>query len=314
LLSTGKQVYDLGVVPIPSIPYSIAYWDCHDSPVEISLALYKSASHNPASQDGLKVFLKTYDPKGAAIYVKAPLELELTIAALIYREAVTQPEIREKGLYHKADKIAGEVLSRTMQDTKNLPPLKSVAFLVIDLANGAFAYPPSQEVLNGILESSDIGNILFVGNHPDGKNINGNEGQERVGSAHLENVYEIHRQDIEFGGKFFGFPAIKALMDFGKTQYSQAENGGTAWAILVDGDGDRCYTAVYEPLNDLLHVIDGDEAFFYHVIALEQAKKIKTRHYARFYCRIECSFYQYAGKISQEILSGTVDSFRRYSC
>ncbi len=282
LLSTVKQVHDLGVVPIPCMPYALAYYDCQDNSIQASLAVYKSASHNPASQDGLKIFVKSYNNQGSVTYGKAPLELEFTIAALLYKEALKGPQTKEKGIYHKAEKMGGEILTRTMLDTRNLPDAKSIAFVVADLANGAFSAPSYQDMLREILQSMGIESFFFVGNHPDGKNINSNQGKERVGAAHLENTYKITHSDLEEGGKFSGFPCLKALMDFSQQNLEKMKNGYTAWAILVDGDGDRSYVVMYNPVHDYLQVIDGDEALFYQAHALAQTQNLHLLHNLAF--------------------------------
>lgn len=282
ILSTGKQAHDLGIVPIPCMPYALAYCDCQESSIQTSLALYKSASHNPASQDGLKIFIKSYNNQGVAVYTKAPLVLELTIAALLYKDALNPPKAKDRGVLHKSEKMAKEVLARTMLDAKNLPPLKSVGFLVADLAHGAFAAPIYQDILREMLPDLGVENFFFVGNHPDGKNINSNHGQDRVGAAHLENIYTISRSDIEEGKKFYGFPALKSLLDFGQQNREKLQNGSTAWAILVDGDGDRSYVALYNPFHDNLQIIDGDESLYYQALALAQAQNIHSLHLLAF--------------------------------
>jgi phosphomannomutase len=273
-LSTGKEVYDLGVVPIPCIPYMLAHWDCDSNPVPISLVLYKTASHNPASQDGLKVFVKKSHWKTYFSYSKAPVELEFAIAALLHREAVGKSIKKEiKGGCQIMEKIAFEVLAQIM--FHNLPMSNGVGFMAVDLAHGAFAWPSYQEALKGVIAKAGINNFVFVGNCPDGKNINSNEGEDRVGASHFENVYEIPSQELSPGGKFYGFPALKLLWEYSETHVGELQDGNTAWAIFTDGDGDRSYAAFYNPFTKSFSVIDGDKAFFYEIVKAAAQKELK---------------------------------------
>ncbi len=274
-LTTGKRIYDLGVVPIPAIAYMLAHWDCPGSPAHVPLAIYKTASHNPAAQDGIKLFMQdTQAPTRR--YVKATWELETVIAALMVQEALsTESWYGPTGQHYKAQPIAAEVLRRVITNPSQMPNLSNVLFMAMDLANGAFAWPHYQEILLYILQYNQIKNTVVVGKKPDGKNINHNQGQDRVGAAHLENIHHITREEIQPGGKFFGFPAINSLFEFGANHQEELRSGKTAWAIFTDGDGDRSYAALYNPYKDDLHLIDGDESFFYQIHHLLEQGKLR---------------------------------------
>lgn len=270
--ASGVNVLDLEIVPVAHVPYFMAHYyikSGHNSHTP-TLALYKTASHNPASQDGIKVFVsprlykKRIIPQEASWkYQKASVDLEIAISALMLKEAITGPKTRPDGIYkqvaQEARNIFGEMVSRLV-DTLSC---QKVAFLAVDMAHGAFAQPHYQRAIDAALHKCFGENLILVGNNPNGKNINNNEGSDRVGAAHLENVHEISRQDISPGGNLAGFPALSALWSFGQSHRSRLQEGDMAWSIFTDGDGDRGYAAFYNPHEDRLDVVDGEKAFFY---------------------------------------------------
>lgn len=292
-LSTGVTVYDLGIVPIPCVPYMLAYDDYENSCRDTSLALYKSASHNPCSQDGLKVFIKQKNDSGKTWYSKLPLDMELSIAALLYEEAIynKQYNYSDKN-YHDLHEQGIELLKNTMNDVANRPQFNNIDFLVMDLANGAFSWGEHQKSMQQLLELCGIHSSMFVGNTPTGKNINNNEGRNRVGAAHFENVSVITEEQIQYGEKFYGFPALSELLDYGKEHCSSLRSKGTAWATFTDGDGDRSYVALYNPWNNSLRVFDGDESFFHQIQYAHYANKIHMGDIFSFTVESSITFIQ----------------------
>lgn len=292
-LSTGIAVYDLGIVPIPCIPYTLAYDDYENSCKDTSLALYKSASHNPCSQDGLKVFIKQTKENGKTWYSKLPLDMELSIAALLYEEAIYNKKYcysTEK--YYNIQEQGIELLRNTMNDVANRPQFTNVDFLVMDLAHGAFSWGEHQKSIQQLIELCGINKSTFVGNAPTGKNINNNEGRNRVGAAHFENVSIITEEQIQYGEKFYGFPALSELLDYGKEHCTSLRSKGTAWAAFTDGDGDRSYVALYNPWNNSLHVFDGDESFYHQIQYAHYTNKIHKGDVFSFTVESSITFIQ----------------------
>lgn len=277
-MSTGQVVYDAGIIPVPAIPCLLASYGAtpsslhtpnSQSPIPVRIGIYKTASHNPATQDGIKLFLYSEGWTGPQ-YIKADWKLEASITALMIQEALEGPNLaKQPGVRYYIQPLALHILRQAMQAIKL--DFSHVAFIVADLANGAFGLPLYQNIISQILETHHIPHIHFVGNHPDGYNINNNQGQERVGAAHLENVSRIRHEEI-MSGSFAGFPALQALFDFGHSHCEMLKQGQSAWAIFTDGDGDRSYVALYDPWNDELHLMDGDLSF-YHQINYELASR-----------------------------------------
>jgi UDP-N-acetylglucosamine/UDP-N-acetylgalactosamine diphosphorylase len=257
LLSTGVTLADAGELPIAAIPYVMAEADG-------SLGIYKSASHNPASQDGVKVFLRYKEQTvlGRWGYGKASVALETLISALLFKEAICGPELHTGGrqlefMPYKAREVFGEIAWRHFQGAR----WANVGYLVGDLAHGAFASPKYRQIVERLLQATGIAQVELVGDRPNGKNINNNEGEDRVGAAHLENVQEIAPSELMNGGSFYGFPALQRLFAAGEKQ----PEGSMAWALFVDGDGDRGYAAFYHPLRHTIYIVDGEKALFYMV-------------------------------------------------
>lgn len=251
VLSTGVRVYDLGVMPIAGVAYFMAHGHAPD------LAIYKTASHNPPSQDGIKLFLES---EGGAC-LKADPALETAISALLVKEATGGPVLRTPGELELASQKACAIFARAAENYLSSDMQNKSAFVVADLAHGAFADPNYREIIVASLEK--VGEkVALVGNAPNGRNINNNEGHDRVGAAHLENVQEISRSDTLPGGRFCGFPAVEAVFSFVENHPQQSR---MAWAIFTDGDGDRGQAAFYHPRDRCLKVIDGEKAFFYQV-------------------------------------------------
>lgn len=277
--STGKFVYDVGIVPIPLMSYLLAC--CNSSSplpdniipsLPVRMAIYKTASHNPASQDGIKLFV--CEPGAMSLqYVKASWELETAITALIVQESLDSgaPTTNHTAFVPKQicsiQPLAVDILRQVLNSISW--NFSQVEFIAVDLAHGAFGMPLYQNVIREFLESHHIPHITMVGNHPDGRNINNNHGQDRVGAAHLENIRTITHQEI-LTGSFFGFPALQALFDFGSTHREMLQQGHSAWAIFTDGDGDRSYVALYDPWKDELHLMDGDLSFYHQIADLLQ--------------------------------------------
>ena len=263
-LSTGAQVYDLGIAPAPALPYLMAYWHARRHNPPIQLACYKSASHNPAAQDGIKVFIGASAGERFCCQ-KASARLEMTISALLFKEALGPTPPRRSGQLYPRETAALDVFAEVMRDQANWTSAPGVAFIVADLANGAFSQTEYAAIAEAMIRRTGSNELLFVGNQPDGRNINNNEGQQRVGAGHLENVYCISDENIAPGGKFYGFPALKALWEYGQTHQERLQRGEIAWAVFTDGDGDRSYVAYYDPFVQVLRLVDGDMAFYYQL-------------------------------------------------
>jgi phosphoglucosamine mutase len=156
LTSTGMNVLLLGPVPTPAVGYLTRS-------MRADLGIMISASHNPASDNGIKFF----GPDG----FKLSDEAETAIEEILEGEIAPVPPM-EIGRAKRIDDGLGryvEYAKTTLPRGLRLSGLK----VVIDCANGA-AYRAAPEVL------WELGaEVIPVGVSPDGVNIN-----REVGSTH----------------------------------------------------------------------------------------------------------------------------------
>lgn len=157
-LSTGMNVFLLGPVPTPAVAYLT-----HSLRADVGVMI--SASHNPASDNGIKFF----GPNG----FKLSDEAEATISALLETGvAPTSPEnIGRARRFEDARGRYIEYAKTTFPSSKRLDGLR----IVVDCANGA-AYRTAPAVL------WELGaDVISIGVEPDGTNINA-----QCGSTHPE--------------------------------------------------------------------------------------------------------------------------------
>jgi len=157
-LSTGMNVFLLGPVPTPAVAYLT-----HSLRADVGVMI--SASHNPASDNGIKFF----GPDGYKLSDKA----EVTISTLLETGvAPTSPEnIGRARRFEDARGRYIEYAKTTFPSSKRLDGLR----IVVDCAHGA-AYRTAPAVL------WELGaDVIPMGVAPDGTNINA-----QCGSTHPE--------------------------------------------------------------------------------------------------------------------------------
>ena len=156
LTSAGVDVYRVGVLPTPAIAYLVA-----ESGADLGVMI--SASHNPAPDNGIKLFARGGE--------KLPDSLEAAIEA-----RMGEPWQRPTGAH------VGRVIEDASAREKYIAHLlKSVDVslsgikVVVDCANGAASF-----VAPMALEKAGA-TVIAIANKPDGLNIN-----DGVGSTHLD--------------------------------------------------------------------------------------------------------------------------------
>ena len=163
--STGMNAFLLGPVPTPAIGFLT-----HSLRADLGVMI--SASHNPASDNGIKFF----GPDG----FKLSDEAEAEIQALL--EAGVSPAAPENiGRAKRIDDVRGRYIEYAKTTFPNGLRLDGLR-IVLDCANGA-AYRTAPEVL------WELGaEVIPVGVEPNGFNIN-----EKCGSTHPEVAAKIVR-------------------------------------------------------------------------------------------------------------------------
>ena len=158
--STGMNVFLLGPVPTPAIGYLT-----HSLRADVGVMI--SASHNPAADNGIKLF----GPDGFKLSDEAEAAIERLLDA-----GVTLSAPEHIGSARRVDDARGryvEYAKTTFPNRRRLGGLR----IVVDCANGA-AYRAAPEVL------WELGaEVIPLGVEPDGYNINLNCGSTRPETA-----------------------------------------------------------------------------------------------------------------------------------
>lgn len=249
LQEAGAEVHDLGVLPTPAVPLFVVHEKCDGG-------LMITASHNPADQNGIKLFLPGL---GGKLF---PLEDEL-LTSLVYEEVDADAGIADGSLISAADK-ANRLFVDTMRQERNSWLTEKFnsnkLALIVDAANGA-----CQTVLRDILEPIDLRYTEYLGMNDDGS-VNDN-----CGAGLYEGVSRINGEYIAEGGRDFrSVDLIQALFRHGREQAQLIREGEFRLVgAAFDGDGDRFYALEYDPFNDQVLILTGDE------IAIHQASFLK---------------------------------------
>ncbi|RLP77240.1 phosphoglucosamine mutase [Mycetocola tolaasinivorans] len=166
LASSGVDVLDAGVIPTPAAAYLIGS-------IDADFGVMISASHNPAPDNGIKIFAR-----GGT---KLPDEVEERIEAAL-AEAKLLPTGSEVGRISRFADAEDRYVVHLLQ---SLPTRLDGIHVVLDCAHGA-ASGVSPDTFR------DAGaTVTIIGNDPDGININ-----DGVGSTHLD---VLQRAVLEHG-------------------------------------------------------------------------------------------------------------------
>lgn len=237
LLRAGAHVLSLGVMPTPAAAAYLAG-------VGGAGAVILTASHNPADQNGVKILLSPDSMK--------PLpDEDAALSARVWASewsAVEQTPESGHGV-----EAAAEARAFYLDYVTRLPNcwLREGDLarwsLVVDPAAGAWS-----GVAAGVLEEFHPLSVCEVNALGEGR-VN-----ENGGVVALEGRRIVEGTDAGF---IDGHAGGRALFKAGRARREELKRGdGLAAACVLDADGDRGYTLVYNPHQDALHVLDGDDA------------------------------------------------------
>ncbi|MBI5034499.1 MAG: hypothetical protein HZB51_28585 [Chloroflexi bacterium] len=178
---TGISVVDAGILPTPAVSYLLARKGYFSGGVMIS------ASHNPVSENGIKVF----DPHG----IKISDPSEQIIEEFFFGGSVLPVKIHPAPSRYEpslalqyANALASEVREYDWHRCR----------VVVDCANGA-AYAIGPQILKALRAPCTLLNIS-----PDGTNINVQAGSEVVRSYPQRLAQELVKYDAQVGLAFDG--------------------------------------------------------------------------------------------------------------
>jgi len=168
LSESGVDVIRVGVLPTPAVSFLV-------TELRADLGVMISASHNPATDNGIKFFAR--DGKKLADSVEAQVEAQLGKA---WQPNGNRGEIR-------FDEGARESYMRYLLGTihTDFKGLK----IVVDCANGAASFVAPEVLRRAGAE------VIATSDKPSGKNIN-----ENCGSTHLENlIAKVKSESADLG-------------------------------------------------------------------------------------------------------------------
>ncbi len=166
VIDAGLDVMDIDVAPTPVLAFMSVEEDC--------FGIMITASHNPYQDNGIKVFNRG----------------RKTVTA---EESLIEDVIDKRTILGKMDSGKELVYENPLPRYNNLYEkviTKSNKSVVLDLANGA-TVNSAKYIFGQISE-----NLTFIGDEPDGKNINRNVGSTHIG--HLQEKVKACKADLGF--------------------------------------------------------------------------------------------------------------------
>lgn len=242
LCAGGVRVEDLEIVPTP---FLAAYGLAHGIP-----AIMLTASHNPASYNGIKLFIdgrKLY-PDG----LTGEYSLSWQVVALASQpESAVVPQITAPLPVDHVPLMSERAMQllNTALDKDFPTHLLLGAPLLLDTANGAYS-----EIAQDYLHAMGIP-VVPIACTPSAGAIN-----QECGVAELESLPpEIHYAD--------SLPrTVRVLFTEGRRT-----TASRMYAVVLDGDGDRGFILEYRKQSDTVLIYDGDELGY--LLAMEMKEQ-----------------------------------------
>jgi len=257
--AAGLEVIHLGVAPTPAVPFAQARRG-------IRLGAVLTASHNPASQNGVKFFID-----GFKMLPEGPVG-DYALSALAYEVSKKGIDAPAEGAVNEVPEILDEFADYIAANVPVEPEILRNIQIVFDPANGAFS-----EAGRRVFEKLGL-DVTAVNDDPRGENIN-----QGGGVAEIEGRVRIGGEEAA------GSPALASVAAM--MERAQA-SGSTVYGIVLDGDGDRGFVAACEPGSGEALVADGDSEAY-----------ILARHF-RESGRIadgEAADYEFVGTVESDL-------------
>jgi phosphoglucosamine mutase len=245
----GLNARVLGVVPTPLVPLFMAAWG-----LQAGIAI--TASHNPADQNGIKIFLTPLGLK------PLPEEEEEISGLIIALDPANLKAAKETGKSVDSSEEARRLALEFHADPCNswlpegrfLPPLR----LLVDASNGACS-----GIAVKIFRAAGFREVHEYNLRPE-EGIN-----ENCGVVGFENCSSIKADSL---GALCKNSLVTAMFEMGRIERSTpAGERKTCMGVVFDGDGDRFHLLVYNPKGDEIHVLSGDEAAIHQALYLMES-------------------------------------------
>ena len=255
LRKAGLTVLGLGILPTPAVPLYLLEKGCRAGAM-------LTASHNPADQNGIKLFLP-----GFGLKFLPQDDQRLTAKLYAYKDldlGRIEPQGEMIGVHEEAWSffVASSLDPRNSWITPGLD-LKD-HLLVIDASKGAAA--SVVEPLFGSLGFKELVLTNLQGPINQNCGVTDLEGQESIAQGDLARRFPANRFLAEF---------------FAQTERPEVQSGSVRLVGLAfDGDGDRCYRLDYDPKSQKAWVSSGDLLGFHLGRHLAQTQGAGGRAFA----------------------------------
>ncbi|GAK53376.1 phosphoglucosamine mutase [Candidatus Moduliflexus flocculans] len=207
LTAVGASVLLTGILPTPAVAFLTRKWQAH-------AGIVISASHNPAQDNGVKIFSSTG--------FKLPDDLETRIEQIVLDEQTThaRPTGADIGIIKPVMEAAEEYAEHIIQSVfAEMKPDFSKMKIVVDCANGAASF-----LAPSILKYLQA-NVIEMAVEPDGLNIN-----QQCGALHTKQLCErVLQEQAQIGIAFDGDADRLILVD----EYGRQVDGDHILAMLA---------------------------------------------------------------------------------
>jgi len=237
LRKAGLKVVVAGTLPTPAIPLYMLK-------IEASGGVVLTASHNPADQNGIKLF------HGWTALKFLPAD-DLQLSDLIFRQqALDLDALPESGPLVDHTAAAKSFFINYLTDSRNSWIDRQTfedQLLVIDASNGAVA-----SVVREVLAHYRFDEVIYT-------NLAGAINRS-CGVADLEGLEVIAADEIiPENSRFFSYPALQAMMITAARRREVRTGAKRLSGLVFDGDGDRCFMLDYDPDADAIVISSGDQ-------------------------------------------------------
>ncbi len=253
----GKTVV-AGIAPTPAIPIYTLYRGAMGG-------FMITASHNPKGQNGIKIF--KYN--GLKFFPEDDIRLTKKIYETDYNSI---RGLNTEGKIEYAHDDAVMVFAEFSCDYRNSWVRKSGIFskiiLIVDTANGSFS-----GIAADVFKRLGFREVIEANNSLNG-NVNLN-----CGVVNLEGVSYITSDMIKTGERFEKNKAVNKVFEIGREQKAEIEKRDVRVSGAVfDADGDRFYRIDYNPFDDRVIVLSGDETAFLQAMYLMETDHDKYKN------------------------------------
>jgi len=247
----GLTAVVVDILPTPAISLYLLH-------VGAACAFVLTASHNPADQNGIKIFLGYSNLK---LFPEDDKRLTRRCLGLNYQDLLNAPLLGElRNDQHAARMLFLDFMADPNNHWLSDNTLSGIT-IIVDAANGAFS-----QIIEELIKNVAADFVITNSDPVLGINL-------YSGVADLEGVDFISAEEI-MEGAFVGYETLAQMLNSGREQQEKLRNSSDlVLGFVFDGDGDRCFLLSYDPFQDRILVLGGDVQAFIQAKFLQQNNK-----------------------------------------